>query len=128
MSSVSPGSTSGEQESIILRYTSDVIYIKFGDGSKAYLTYKIDGGKMYLIETYTPPQHRGRGYAKLLVDKAIEIASMKGVEIVPICSYSVYYFLKNKDKRVILAEPYRSMSDQELENYYKARLEAERSK
>jgi len=117
-----------DQGDIVLGYTSEVIYIKFSDGSKAYLAYKIEDGKMFLIETYTPPQHRGRGYAKMLVEKAIEITLSKNLEIVPICSYSIYYFLKNRDKRVILADPYKNMSDQELENYYKERLEEERSK
>jgi predicted GNAT family acetyltransferase len=31
-----------------------------------------------LIETYTPPQHRGKGGAKARVDKAGEVAKEKG--------------------------------------------------
>jgi len=45
-----------------------VYFIRFRDGSKAYLAVKEDN-KMYLIETYTPEQHRGKGYAKMLVEK-----------------------------------------------------------
>jgi predicted GNAT family acetyltransferase len=115
-------------EDLVVRYTSDVFYIRFEDGSKAYLEYKIDNDKMYLISTYTPPQHRGKGVAKKLVDKAVEVARERGLKIIPICSYSVYYFIKNKDLREILDEPYRKMSDKELERYYRERLEEERSK
>jgi len=43
-------------------------FIRFRDGNKAYLAVKEDN-KMYLIETYTPEQHRGKGYAKMLVEK-----------------------------------------------------------
>lgn len=110
-----------------VKHTSEVFYIRFEDGSKAYLTYKVDQGKMYLISTYTPPQHRGRGAAKMLVDKAVEMAREKGLEIVPICSYATYYFIKNRELRGLLAQPYRGMSDEELRRYYEQRLEEERS-
>lgn len=111
-----------------VRYTSTVFYVSFNDGSKAWLRYSIEGDRMLLIETYTPPQHRGKGVAKAMVEKALEVARSKGLKIVPICSYSVYYFLKNPEARDILAEPYRSMSEEELRKYYEERLEAEKAK
>lgn len=111
-----------------VKYTSEVFYIKFNDGSKAYLTYRVDQGRMFLISTYTPPQHRGRGAARRLVEKAIEVAKSKGLKIVPICSYATYYFIKNKDARELLDEPYRSMSDEQLQKYYEERLAEERAK
>jgi Predicted acetyltransferase len=115
-------------EELEVKYTSEVFYIKFNDGSKAYLTYRVEQGKMYLISTYTPPQHRGKGVAKKLVERALEIARNRGLKVVPICSYATYYFLKNKEAREVLDEPYRNMSDEELEKYYKARLEEEKAK
>lgn len=111
-----------------VKYTSQVFYVKFEDNSKAYLKYSIEGDKMYLIETYTPPQHRGKGVAKAMVDKAVEVATERNLKIVPICSYSVYYFLKNPQLRGILAEPYINMSDEELRKYYEERLSAEKAK
>lgn len=83
---------------------------------------------MYLISTYTPPQHRGKGAARMLVDRAVEVARERGLEIVPICSYATHYFIKNRELRGVLAEPYRSMSDEELRKYYEQRLEEERSR
>lgn len=111
-----------------VKYTSEVFYIRFSDGSKAYLTYKVDQGRMLLISTYTPPQHRGKGAAKKLVEKAIEIARSKGLRIVPICSYATYYFIKNRDARELLDEPYKSMGDDELQKYYEERLAEERAR
>jgi len=115
-------------ESLEVKYTSQVFYVKFEDGSRAYLRYSIEGDRINLIETYTPPQHRGKGVAKAMVDKAVEVAKEKGLKIVPICSYSVYYFLKNPQFRDVLAEPYNRMSDEELKRYYEERLSAEKAK
>ncbi|MCS7108880.1 MAG: GNAT family N-acetyltransferase [Sulfolobales archaeon] len=111
-----------------VKYTSQVIYVKFGDGSKAFLGYKIEGDKMHLLETYTPPQHRGMGVAKLLIEKALELAKEKGIKVVPVCSYSIQYFMRNPGVRHLLAEPYVNMSDDELSRYYEERLSIERSK
>lgn len=105
-----------------------VYLIRFDDGSKAWLAIKEENGRMYLLETYTPEQHRGKGYGRLLIEAAVKDARIKGLEIVPICSYSVYYFIKFKEQRDVLSEPYKSMSDEELKKYFDERLSAERSK
>ena len=111
-----------------VRYTSTVFYVKSPDGSKAFLRYRINKGDMELVETYTPPQHRGKGVARRMVEKALEVARERGLKIVPICSYAVYYFIKHREARELLAEPYRSMSEEELKRYYQERLEAEKRK
>lgn len=111
-----------------VEYTSTVFYVKFPDGSKAFLRYRIEDDKMLLIETYTPEQHRGKGVARMMVEKALEVAKDRDLKVVPICSYSVYYFIKNPDKRGLLAEPYKSMSEEELKKYYEERLAAEKAK
>ncbi len=108
--------------------TSEVFYIKLEDGSKAYLTYKVEDNKMYLISTYTPPQHRGKGLARMLVESAVKHAKENGYKVVPICSYATYYFIKNKEARDILDEKFRAMSDEELKKYYEERLREEQSK
>ncbi len=114
----------GEEPEV--RYTSTVFYVRFPDGSKAFLRYRVENGKMLLIETYTPPQHRGKGVARAMMRKAVEVARERGLKVVPICSYSVYYFLKHPEERDVLAEEYRGMSDDELKRYYEERLRAER--
>jgi len=105
-----------------------VYFVRFEDGSKAWLSFKKEDGKLYLLETYTPEQHRGKGYAKALVKAAVKDARNEGLRVVPICSYSVYYFIKNKDERDVLAEPYRSMGDEGLQKYFEERLAEERAR
>ncbi|MEM0453974.1 MAG: GNAT family N-acetyltransferase [Sulfolobales archaeon] len=114
--------------SLEVKYTSQVFYVKFNDGSKAFLGYKVEGDKMFILETYTPPQHRGMGVARLLIEKALEVAKERGLKIIPICSYSIHYFIKNPNMRSLLAEPYNSMSDDELSKYYEESLNKEASK
>ncbi|AFK51121.1 hypothetical protein TCELL_0697 [Thermogladius calderae 1633] len=98
------------------------------DNTKAFIRYRVDNNVMKLLETYTPPQHRGKGIAGQLMEYAVNMAKEKGYLIEPICSYSIYYFLKHKEAREWLAEPYRSMSDEELKSLFEKRLEEEKSK
>lgn len=100
-------------EEIAVKHTSQIIYATLPTGVKAYLKYLVEADVMKLIETYTPQEFRGRGIAAKLVDYAINLAREKNWLIEPICSYAVYYFMKNKDKRNILVERYRNMSDEE---------------
>lgn len=115
-------------EEVRVEKRGSVYMIRFDDGSKAWLSFKEENNKLYLLETFTPEQHRGKGYGAKLVEAAIKDAEMRGLKIVPICSYSIYYFLKNKDARKILAEEYARMSDSELEEYFKKRVDEERRK
>ncbi|MEM2506872.1 MAG: GNAT family N-acetyltransferase [Nitrososphaeria archaeon] len=108
--------------------TKTVFYVRLPDKSKAYLRYKVENGIMYLIETYTPPAFRGRGVAKLMIEKAIEYAIKENLKIVPQCSYAIKYFIKYEEKRVLLSEEYKKMSLDDLEKYYQQRLENERQK
>ena len=96
-----------------IRHTSQVIYTILPDRSKAYLKYSVENKVMKLIETYTPPQYRGRGIASQLVKYAVELAKNNNWLIEPICSYAVYFFTKNPEYRSFLTEYYTNLSDQE---------------
>ena len=111
-----------------IKHTSRIIYAKLSDGSKAYIKYMVENNVMKLLETYTPPQHRGKGIARKLMDYAIKLAKENNWLIEPICSYSVYYFIKNPDKRELLIPQYRKLSEEELKELFKKRLEEEKSK
>ncbi len=108
-----------------IRRTSRIIYVKLPDGDKAWIRYSVENGRLKLIETYTPPQHRGKGLARMLTDYAVRMAEEKGLVIEPICSYAVYYFIKNPDKRRLLAPEYRDM---DLQKLFEQRLAEERAK
>ncbi len=114
-------------ENLEIRYTSEVIYARLPDGSKAWLLYKIVNEKMYLYKTYTPPQHRGKGIARKLVEKAIDIARERGLRIVPVCSYTIRFFMKNPDKRNVLVEELAKLSDEEWQKLLEERLRKEAS-
>jgi predicted GNAT family acetyltransferase len=111
-----------------VEYTSTVFFIRLPNKQKAWLKYEIEDGMMKLIQTYTPPEFRGRGLARLLVEKAIEVAKERNLKIYPICSYSVYYFLKYPEKREFLVEEFKKLSDAELGRYYNERLNEEKNK
>jgi predicted GNAT family acetyltransferase len=83
---------------------------------------------MELIETYVPPNLRGRGLAEKLMNEAIRYAEENNLKIEPICSYAIYYFIKNKDKRSLLVDWLREKSDEELEKLFEYRRSLELSK
>lgn len=101
------------EESYTIKHTSQVIYLTLPSGDKAYLKYSVEGGVMKLIETYTPLEFRGKGIAAMLVNYAVDLARRNNWLIEPVCSYSIYYFMKNKDLREILVENYKNLSDEE---------------
>lgn len=98
---------------IRISHTSTVIYINLDGGKKAYLKYEVVDNIMKLIETYTPPEYRGRGLAAMLVEYAIDLAKRNNWKIEPVCSYTIYYFMKHHDKRDILVDTYKNLSEEE---------------
>lgn len=113
---------------LTVKHTSSVIYATLPDGSKAFIRYSVEGKVMKLLETYTPPQFRGQGIAAKLMDYAVKMARESGYAVEPVCSYAIYYFLKNRHLRELLAEPYRSMTDDELRALFEKRKEEEKRK
>lgn len=107
-----------------VRRTKSVFYISFPDvEEKAFLRYRVEGDRMHLIATYTPPKYRGKGIARMLVEEALRFAEEKGLKIVPICSYAIYYFIKNPGKRKLLAPEYQNAN---LEELFRKALEEEK--
>lgn len=111
---------------IPISHTSTVIYAKLEDGSKAYIKYEVENGIMKLISTYTPPQHRGRGIARKLVEYAISLAQKNNWRIYPICSYAIHYFMKNPDKREVLVESFKNLDEEAWSRLFQEALERER--
>ncbi len=99
--------------------------MRLEDGSKAFIRYVVKDNVMRIMETYTPPQHRGKGVAAKLMDYAIDLARRNGWLIEPICSYSIYYFIKHPEIRDLLIPELR---ESDLEDLFRKRLEEERKK
>uniref|UniRef100_A0A7J3ZL60 N-acetyltransferase n=1 Tax=Fervidicoccus fontis TaxID=683846 RepID=A0A7J3ZL60_9CREN len=114
--------------SIRVRRTSTVFTVQGIEGEKPYLRYQVDrkAQVMRLLETYVPPELRGRGIARLLVEEAIRYAREQGLKIEPVCSYTVYYFVKNPDMREVLIDDLRNKDTKELEHLYEARKTLEK--
>ncbi|MEM1639840.1 MAG: GNAT family N-acetyltransferase [Desulfurococcaceae archaeon] len=109
-----------------IKHTSQVIYATLPGGKKAYLKYTVENNVMKLIQTYTPEEYRGKGIASQLVDYAINLAQANNWLIEPICSYTVYYFMKNKERRIVLAEKYRNLSEEDWQKLLEEALRKER--
>ncbi len=110
---------------IEIGHTSRVVYARLPDGSKAFIRYNVEDGVMKVLETYTPPQHRGKGIASRLMAYAVEMTRRNGWLIEPICSYAVYYFIKHPELRDLLIP---GLRETDLEELFKKRLKEERSK
>jgi len=108
---------------LCIKHTKRVIYMRFNDGSKAFIKYEVENGTMKLLETYTPPQHRGKGVARRLMEYAIKLAKENGWLIEPICSYSIYFFRRNPELRELLIPSLRNV---DFEKLFRKRLEEEK--
>ena len=110
------------QGELRIEHTSSVIYVKLPDGSKAYIAYEVKEKVMRILETYTPPQYRGRGIAGKLMEYAVKLAVNNGWLIEPVCSYAIHYFIKHPELREQLLHELRGPDLVEL---YKQRLREE---
>ena len=54
----------------------------------AFVEYGIKDRLVDLYHTETVPKYRGKGYAKLAVDAALDWAKDKGLDVIPSCSYA----------------------------------------
>ncbi len=69
------------------------------DGAVAYVAYREpDPDTVEFLSTFTPPEMRGRGVARVIVDAALGWARGEGKRIVPTCWY-VRKVLEGADTR-----------------------------
>lgn len=62
----------------------------------------IEENELTITHTIVNPLFRGQGIAKILMEKAIEMAKEKGLKIIPVCSYATSYFEKNPEYKELL--------------------------
>ncbi len=67
------------------------------EGDKAYLSYNIINDKINFSSTFTPPEVRGKGIAKIIVEYAFNYAKENNLKVIPTCSY-VRAFAERNDK------------------------------
>ncbi len=104
-----------------LKRLDGLIVALTGPGEKPFLRYEIVRplGILRILSTYVPPEQRGRGLAELLVREAIKIAGEENLKIEPVCSYALYYFIKYKQERDILADWLQEKTEDELNALYR---------
>lgn len=73
----------------------NTFYIEGKDKNKGYVKYIIDNGIMNINSTFVDPDYRSHGYAKELVDAAVEYAKSKDLKLSPTCSYAVKVTQRN---------------------------------
>ncbi len=67
------------------------------EGAEAYLQYAlVDERTADFLSTFTPPELRGRGLAKVIVREALAWAKREGKEVIPSCSYVRSYLERER--------------------------------
>lgn len=82
-----------------------IAYIKEDDIVIAYITFPSVGDRVVNINhTITHPKHRGKGYAKILMDEVYLHLKKNKLKAIASCSYAAMYFKRNIDKQDVLKE------------------------
>ena len=66
---------------------SEQFTLHLDNGIEAFVSYVLDGKKMQLTYSYVPPELRGSGIGKELVEKTFEMLTQEGYEAEARCSY-----------------------------------------
>jgi predicted GNAT family acetyltransferase len=73
-------------------------------GGEAELTFVESGPKHIIVDhSWVPPEHRGRGVALKLVEKAVEDARAAGLIITPLCRYVAAEFRRHPQWEDVLS-------------------------
>ncbi len=73
------------------------------EGQKAYLSYNILNDKIDFSSTFTPPELRGNGIAKIIVEYAFNYAKANKLKVIPTCSYVRAFVERNDNYKDLLA-------------------------
>ena len=79
------------------RFVADI------EGYKAYLSYNVSDDTIDLSYAYTPPELRGKGIAKIVVEYAFNYAKNKNLKVIPTCSYVQAFVERNYNYKDLLA-------------------------
>ncbi|SNR70773.1 GNAT family N-acetyltransferase [Desulfurobacterium atlanticum] len=66
------------------------------NGQEAFLKFKIEKQTIIVSTTFVPEPMRGKGIAKILNEKLVEIAIAENLKIYPLCSYTQKFLEKRK--------------------------------
>ena len=78
-------------------------FVSAVEGYQAYLSYNVFDDKIDLSYAYTPPELRGKGIAKIVVEYAFNYAKEKDLKVIPTCSYVQAFVERNDNYKNLLA-------------------------
>ena len=73
------------------------------EGYEAYLSYNVFDDIIDLTYAYTPPEIRGKGIAKIVVEYALNYAKANNLKVIPTCSYVKAIVERNDTYKNLLA-------------------------
>ena len=72
------------------------------EGVTAYLSYSVIGDTINFNSTFTPSELRGKGLAKLIVEKAFDFALEENLKVTSSCSYVVRFVHQNDEYQKLM--------------------------
>jgi predicted GNAT family acetyltransferase len=73
------------------------------EGYEAYLSYNVLDDIIDLSYAYTPPEIRGKGIAKIVVEYAFNYAKANNLKVIPTCSYAQAFVKRYDNYKNLLA-------------------------
>ena len=80
-----------------------IFYIEVDGKTEAKMTFLFAGDEKIIIDhTEVNPGNNGKGYGKMMVQKAVEFALEKNIKIIPLCPFAKKVFDKTPEFRDVL--------------------------
>ncbi|WP_221586189.1 GNAT family N-acetyltransferase [Microbacterium sp. G2-8] len=78
--------------------------LRRGDEIVSVLDYRVHGDTVAFTRAFTNPVHRGRGYASVVTERAVDaIAARGGQKVLPVCWYVADWFDDHPGRAELLA-------------------------
>ena len=80
-----------------------LFYIEVDEKTEAKMTFIFAGNDKIIIDhTEVNPGNNGKGYGKMMVEKAVEFAREKNIKIIPLCPFAKSVFDKTPTFKDVL--------------------------
>lgn len=80
-----------------------LFYIEVDEKTEAKMTFIFAGTDKIIIDhTEVNPENNGKGYGKMMVEKAVEFAREKNIKIIPLCPFAKSVFDKTPTFKDVL--------------------------
>lgn len=78
-------------------------WVEVSEKQWAYLDYDLQNDTLWITHTFVPPELRGQGSGKILMERVLTTIEAQGLKVNPICSYAVHYIQRNPKWQHLLA-------------------------